>query len=418
MKTKSIILILFLTSMTMFGQQQKEIKKTDYKFRMGGYGEMLYQHFDYGANRYNPKNGAKYEKRSNIDLPRFILSLEYKFTPSIQLVTEIEFEHGGTGSAVELEFEESGEFEMEAEKGGEVVLEQFHISKKFSDLFTLRLGHMIVPVGATNKRHLPIEYFSTTRPEGENTIIPLTWHETGIAVLGNYGKWDYELQMVSGLDANGFSSAHWVQQGAQKKFEKVIMTSPAFVGRIENRSIRNLRLGASYYYCDNTAANTQKALNMKNIKSSVSITSFDFTYATRNLIARGNVIYGDITDTRSLYKYNQYLADASQYSRTPIASNALSYSFEAGYNVMSLFGNNQRVYPFVGYEYYNAMEDVEKGILKDVRHQTQKLTAGVNYYVLPNLVLKADYSKRKLKSINDENTFSIALGYTGWFFQK
>lgn len=39
---------------------------------------------------------------------------------------------------------------------------------------------MIVPVGLTNAHHEPINFFGTVRPEGETTILPSTWHETGI----------------------------------------------------------------------------------------------------------------------------------------------------------------------------------------------------------------------------------------------
>lgn len=44
---------------------------------------------------------------------------------------EIEFEHGGTESAVEIDADESGEYEAETERGGEVALEQFWLNKAF-----------------------------------------------------------------------------------------------------------------------------------------------------------------------------------------------------------------------------------------------------------------------------------------------
>ena len=115
--------------------------------------------------------------------------------------TEIEFEYGGTGSAREIEwFEENGEYETEIEKGGEVALEQFHITRLINKHISLRFGHVIVPVGLTNNHHEPINFFGVYRPEGETTILPSTWHETGIAVFGEIGRFDYELQLVNSLD--------------------------------------------------------------------------------------------------------------------------------------------------------------------------------------------------------------------------
>lgn len=82
--------------------------------------------------------------------------LGYDFGKGWSLGTEIEFEHGGTESAVEIETEEAGEYESEVERGGEVALEQFWIQKSFTRAANLRMGHIIVPVGATNMYHMPL----------------------------------------------------------------------------------------------------------------------------------------------------------------------------------------------------------------------------------------------------------------------
>ena len=114
------------------------------------------------------------------------------------LSSEIEFEYGGTGAAREVEwYEENGEYETEIEKGGEVALEQFHISYLMNKHLNFRFGHMIVPVGLTNAHHEPLNFFGVYRPEGETTILPSTWHETGVALFGDLGNFDYELQVVS-----------------------------------------------------------------------------------------------------------------------------------------------------------------------------------------------------------------------------
>lgn len=47
-------------------------------------------------------------------------------------------------------------------------------------------------------------------------------------------------------------------------------------------------------------------------------------------------------------------------------------------------------------------------------------TAGANWFALPNLVIKADYTTRKIGggNYNSENEFSLAIAYIGWFFSK
>lgn len=174
---------------------------------------------DYNFNRFTP-NGSGKLNRGEISIPRFVLAFDYKFSSKWVLSTEIEFEYGGTGSAREIEwFEENGEYETEIEKGGEVALEQFHITRLINKHINLRFGHMIVPVGLTNNHHEPINFFGVYRPEGETTILPSTWHETGIAVFGEIGRFDYELQLVNGLDPQGFRSEDWIKT-ADKEHSK------------------------------------------------------------------------------------------------------------------------------------------------------------------------------------------------------
>ena len=111
----------------------------------------------------------------------------------------------------------------EVEKGGEVALEQFHLTYRLNNAFMVRVGHQVVPVGLTNAHHEPILFFGTVRPEGETTILPSTWHETGLSILGQAGRrwasFDYQAMIVAGLNANGFDRNTWVAGGKQGLFE-------------------------------------------------------------------------------------------------------------------------------------------------------------------------------------------------------
>ena len=389
------------------------------KYRFGGYGEILFQQMNFGPDRYKNATGAPSDNRSYISIPRAVFSFEYKFRPDIVFSTELEIEYGGTGSAMELEYEEGGEYEMEIEKGGEIELEQFHITKRFSNAFNVRIGHMIVPVGITNAHHEPIFFFGTVRPEGETTILPCTWHETGISVLGYFSDFRYEVMLVNGLDPNGFSSANWIQGGRQSIFETSVMTNPAVAGRLEYYGIKNLRLSTSGYF-GNTAKNAGKPQKLAGIKAPVSIGSFDAQYLTKNMAVRTNFLYGNLGASKRVSQINKSISKNTGFPRTPVAKNAITYSFEAGYNILSFFKTKEKLMPFVRYEYYNSAEKVEEGMADMPINKRNVFTFGLNYSMLPNMLLKADYSIRRIDggNYNDENTFGLALVYTGYFFKK
>lgn len=190
-------------AVTEMKAQKRSILKTEENGKgltIGGYGEAVYSHNFYSDKyiRYTAKDPSVYKGQSHgrFDLPHVVLFLNYNFGHGWSMGSEIEFEHGGTESAIEIEEEEAGEYESEIERGGEVALEQFWIQKSICPEFNIKLGHIIVPVGGTNQNHLPTEFFGVYRPEGENTILPCTWHETGISLWGRVGDWRYEALLV------------------------------------------------------------------------------------------------------------------------------------------------------------------------------------------------------------------------------
>ena len=376
------------------------------KFRFGGYGEIVANFKDYGINRfYGHKEGNAKQNHNTIAIPRFVLAFDYKFTPKWILGAEIEFEYGGTGTSYELENTENGEYETEVEKGGEVALEQLHITRMIIPEFNVRVGHLIVPVGLTNEHHEPINFFGSSRPEGEMTIIPCTWHETGIEFLGKFGKgygtFDYEAMIVTGLNANGFDRNNWVRKGKQGIFEGDNFTSPAYVARLNYMGVPGLRLGGSIYYCPNTGANADKLITYDEIgKIPVTIWSLDAQYVDRYVTARVNYLSGNIAHADQLGAKNGKLSNKSGYSRlTPIAKRAVSYNAEVGVNLKSLFRGGKGfpvIYPFAQYEYYNPQEKGEGMDVMDARCQVSKWNFGLNWRALPNLVVKADYTTRQI----------------------
>ncbi len=415
-------------------ERAEEIYADGYdRFRFGGYGEVLASFMDYGINRYRGTMGQKgntRDHRNEISIPRFVLAFDYKFNSKWILGAEIEFEAGGTGSAYEIENTENGEYETEVEKGGEVALEQFHITRLIHPAFNVRAGHIIVPVGLTNEHHEPINFFGAFRPEGETSIIPSTWHETGIEFFGTfgkgYGRFNYQAQVVAGLNANGFDRNNWVQGGKQGLFETDNFTSPAYVARLNYLGVPGLKVGGSVYFCNNVIANSDKLTEYNNIEGNVPLWIYtaDFQYKNKYVTARGNIVYGNLDKSAELTSRNANLSGLSPYTRTmPIAKHAVSYGAEVGFNLRSVCKDNKKVpviYPFARYEYYNPQQEVLAPNTAEIRNKVSMWTAGVNWFALPNLVVKADYTTRRIGDgkYTSENEFSLGVAYVGWFWSK
>lgn len=397
-----------------------EKKKSKGKLIVGGYGEAIGK-YGMHSNSYKRYTKPELYKDSKgfgmVDLPHVVFLLGYDFGNGWSMQTEIEYEHGGTGSAVEIEAEETGEYESEIEKGGEVALEQFWIQKSFNKAANLRMGHIILPVGLTNQYHLPTQFFTVERPEGESTIFPCTWHETGISFFGTHKDWSYEVQLVAGLDADRFSDSKWIASGSVSPYEFKMASNVAGVFRVDNRSIKGLKLGISGY-CGNSAKNSLSPDKYTDIHGTVIIGTFDFTYQYKNLTMRGNFDWGHLTDNEEITKANLSHRKDSPSPKTGVASDAMCAAMELGYNILPHIykkETDQKLLLFARYDYYDSMF-MTGNVLDKTCWERHKVTAGINYFATKDIVIKAEYSSRMFRApYNTENTISIGIAYSGLF---
>ena len=395
------------------------------RLSVGGYGEVAISRNFYSdhVSRYSLADEHKNDpSHGRFDIPHAVIYLGYDFGKGWTMGTEIEFEHGGVGMAYEKEDEEGGEWEQEVEKGGEVELEQFWIQKSFGRWANIKAGHIVVPVGLNNAYHEPLNFFTVYRPEGENTILPSTWHQTGISFWGKTKGWRYELQFLAGLNSDNFTNTGWINKGPGTPTEGEIATKYGTALRIDNYCIKGLRIGLSGYYghaIGNSYPNNKDGAESK-YKGVVAIGAIDFTYNNYNWIVRGQADYGYLSDAKQLKYFTNRLNGLSPFHHSAFVSkNAFAYGIEAGYNVFSqiekLRQSNQKMYLFGRYEHYNPYASKTKNTSYDYTN-VQRMAVGINYYPVKQIVVKAEYSHRFLKSqYNNEPAINIGVAYEGWF---
>ena len=398
------------------------------RLSVGGYGEIGFSRNYYSDNEFrysHPEEHKNDPSHGRFDIPHAVIYMRYDFGKGWKWGTEIEFEHGGSGGAVELEADEFGEWEKETEKGGEVELEQFWIQKTFASWANIKAGHIVVPIGLTNAHHEPLSFFTVYRPEGENTIMPCTWHQTGVSFWGRTKNFRYEVQFLAGLNSDQFTRSNWIKKGSASPTEYEVSNKYAVAARLDNYSVPGLRIGLSGYYghsIGNSSPNEATGATSK-YKGAVAIGSVDFTFNRFNWIVRGQADYGHLGDAAQLADMYNRKDKTSPFhhsaSMRTVSSNAYAVGIEAGYNIFSqiekMRKQNEKLFIFGRYEQYNPYAS-KMGANSYDYTEVKRMAVGLNYYPVKQVVIKAEYSKRFLKSqYYNEPSLNIGVAYEGFF---
>lgn len=376
------------------------------QFRLRGYGTANYFSFDWDTDP---------GRRNAIDLERLTFYPSYGLGERVQLNGEIEFEHGGTGSTLEFDpFEEFGEFETEVEKGGEVQLEQMNVEFRAAEFLHLKIGRFKLPFGLNAVYDEPGEYFTTTRSETETNLVPTNWYENGLQASGEVledAGLTYTLSLTNGLDSSGFSSASWIVRGQQLRFETVAAQDLALSGRLDWRPCPGVVMGASGYH-GNTTGNRPKP----DLDAPAHVTVYDLHLRCERgpLEARALFLRGTLENADLVSRANRNLSNNLNVKRTPVGSSAQGLVVEAGVDVASALRQGRTpVVLFGRYETYDTMRSVTGDVFDNPRWERTVVTGGLNVHCAAPVVLKAEYSHRRLgtSTRNSENTFSTGIGF-------
>ena len=406
----SILLAAFLLSYShpsyASGPEEEHDVPVGQTFGLHGYGVLNYFGYKWDTDP---------ARRNAIDVERLVLYPSARLSPSILVKAEVEFEHGGTGSTIEFDrFEEFGEYESEVEKGGEVELDQLHVQINLSPLANFRVGRVKLPVGLIASYHEPGEYFTTTRSEMETSLIPAPWYENGIEFYGSLfaeNMLQFNLLVVNGLDATGFSSANWVAPGHQLRFETVNAENLAFVVGLTLEPADELLVGGSVYYGNSTDNRPKPDLTAP---AHVAVYELHTAWEFNGLEARAMGLYGTLENADLVSQANRNVSNNLNVKRTPVASAASGFFVEAAYNVLhSTQQCESEILPFIRYESYDSMAKVKGEIFDNPRWKRTAVSFGVNYKPIHDLVFKAEYQHRKLgiPEANVERTFSLGVGF-------
>lgn len=361
-------------------------------WQFGGYGELILQ-----TSFYHPNPGVDDPsyRDTHLDLTRFALFVGTDISKRISFSSEIEFEHGGTGVAREIEWDEFGEYETELEKGGEIVLEQAYLEGRLSDHFTLRAGHLLVPVGMTTLYHTPNLFSSTRRPESESQLLPSIWHESGVELAFKYSTVAARFQLITGLDSTGFSSERWIAGGHQRHFERPLINDPAAVLAVDFTGIPGTLIGTGFY-TSGTTRNRPKR-DLYDTPGRVALADIHLRLQQGPLKLRSLFLVGGLSNAATITEANATLSNALGAPRTPVGRAAYAAYAEVAYDVISLLvgESSQRLDLFGRIDAYDSMWRAPTEF-DNPSLERRALTCGFNYFPHPRVVTKAEFVSRWL----------------------
>jgi len=272
----------------------------------------------------------------------------------------------------------------------------------------------------------PTRYFTTNRQEMENEILPLGWYENGIEIYGTFAKnFTYKAYVVNGLDASGFSSRGFIKGGYQQRFEMANAESFAFAGRLDYNfgTHKDTFIGLAGYIND-AAANRPK--NDMEKSAYVTLLEGHLSYNENRLRFNAIGLYGNVENSATVSLKNANLSNNLGVKRTPVGKTAVGVSAEIGYNILPWINENQNqfLYPFVRYDYYDTMNSTAGTVIDNPRWERSSVTAGFNWFLHPQIVYKIQFTNRRLGSENFnpstleftgkkqiENTFSTGIAF-------
>jgi len=349
--------------------------------RLWGYGELNYNH---------PTGNSS---ATQADVRRAVLGFSHAFDADTHVYGELEWEH-----AV-----------VSADDSGESEVEQLYVEHQLSPAVAVRAGLTLIPFGFINERHEPNNYYGVERNFVETAIIPSTWREGGVSALGttDFGlSWNVGLVTTQNLanwdpaDAEGrISPLGAIHQELQLAKARDL----AIYGAANWQGILGLTLGGGVFTSDigqgdKTFLGEDSRVTIGEVHARWQSGPFDLS----GLYSRGR-----ITDTEALnlsFVGNPY----------PVPKTFWGGYLQGAWRVWQR--GESSIAPFVRYEEFNtaaSFEPIPQGLGVPTADTERVWTVGVNYYLTPAVVFKADYQHFNITDdlLGYGNRFDLGVGY-------
>ncbi|MEO6689320.1 MAG: hypothetical protein ABIS07_08480, partial [Dokdonella sp.] len=349
--------------------------------RLWGYGELNYNH---------PTGRAS---DTQADVRRAVIGFSHAFNEDTHVYGELEWEH-----AV-----------VSADDAGESEVEQLYVEHQLNPAIAVRAGLTLIPFGFLNERHEPTNYYGVERNFVETAIIPSTWREGGISLLGStdFGfNWNVGVttsQNLNNWDPTDAETRASPLGAIHQELQLAKSHDPAVYVAGNWQGIPGFTVGGGIFTSgigqgqkDFLAKDARVTLGEAHVRWQPG--PFDLSA----LYARGR-----ITDTEALnlsFIGNPY----------PVPKAFWGGYVQGAWRVWQ--NGDSSIAPFLRYEEFNtaaSFAEVPLGLGVPSAETEHVATVGVNYYLTPEVVFKIDY--QHFNNADDDlgygNRFDLGVGY-------
>lgn len=374
------------------------------ELEVSGYGDILYNRYQ----TFKTTNSLDPIYREQIDLRELAIETEYLIDEKSKIEFEIEFEHGGVGTAMEFEpLEEFGEFETEVEKGGEIVVSELKYVRKLNDSTKLVVGKFPLYIALGSIIGNPTTYKSTEVSYLESRMIPSSWNETGFQVQYNQSGFTLRGAVVNGLNSEFFRSYNWVGGGYQRHFESVNAGNRALLASIEYGEIKKGNGLAVSVYRGNTTDNRYKIGKISE-PAHVEIRSVIGQWTLGRFELLGQHLTGTLENSDLVVTANNGLGGlAKPKSFGPLGHKATSSLMQVSYNLSDDWAL------YVKHEHVNTFEEVEGSVSVYPRYDVKYRAGGFFWKLDRSSFMKAEYGEETtgLQGLPTTNTLKLNFGF-------
>ena len=235
------------------------------------------------------------------------------------------------------------------------VTKQFGLGQGSS--LSVQAGIVPVPLGITNTGGSALTIYD---PVSESEIMPMTWHDGGLVVVGQTGNWK-------------FTTGLYVYGKAPLKDSRMAGAA----ARVDYHWPVGLNVGASCFYGNTYVRQLSREIEIPEGKRHEFYSVLDFDYASNGFTIDGSAIYSQ-------------------------AHNKNSYGVEAGYDVLSDVTAKMQLTPFLRYD--GVFDHGEEGF--------NRYTIGLNFAPLDGLMLKIERSWHHINGLHTIDHLHVGVGYT------